>query len=353
MPTTATNNEIFKKVMKMAVKILDPKKKFLVQDFKENVESILNGPIVDRCNRQQKASNFHRYFREWLRSCIHGKPEKDVMNHEAWGTTEGVEVLKPSIDASTHAHVYALPESVEDNILISQHLRRFLTYGFIFFDPKLHKISLDGPIVPEDYMKEKKNAFGPLFMDIVWNGFLYYALKLGMLFQLILVGRDNVLDIMAMSITEKVRIIENHRSLRRKQSCLLFQAHTLSTLLWMCEVAVDPEDKLRIDGGVRRSQLYEMIVSEGLDTLFIDKFHLYLKTKKEQIAEQQVVAHDECVVAPTTNIHPLLKENPLVSARLAIDCLIYERVSMYGRVHRNDFVELVNLSFCSAGSSTE
>ena len=172
-------------------------------------------------------------------------------------------------------------------------------------------------------MEDKNNAFGPLFMDILWNGLLYYSLKLHWLFEMILVSRTaDVADIYSMSILETVRIKEkNERSVRRKQECMLFMAHMLSTLLWMCEVSIDPQGNLRIDGGVRRNQLYEMFSSTELDHLFIDKFAEYLKTKKRLVTEQ-VDAVEVYSVTPTAKKHPSMKTNPLVSV---ISC--YRKVS--------------------------
>ena len=57
-----------------------------------------------------------------------------------------------------HAKVYAFPKSLEDKIIISQHLCLFVTKGIIYFHSNHHKISLDGLI--KDSMEDNNVVFG-------------------------------------------------------------------------------------------------------------------------------------------------------------------------------------------------
>ena len=64
---------------------------------------------------------------------------------------------------------------------------------------------MDGPIVPEDDMTDAQEAFGPLFMDCFWNGFLLNTLKLNQMLDYIL-GTADVDNILSMSFIETTRI---------------------------------------------------------------------------------------------------------------------------------------------------
>ena len=88
--------------MMMMVQVLSPKGDgadtltALEMKFDDKVESLMDGPTVDRNNLAQKVRLFHQEYRKWLWCCMHTKPDKKLMDLKAWHASDGVVILKPS-----------------------------------------------------------------------------------------------------------------------------------------------------------------------------------------------------------------------------------------------------------------
>ena len=119
--------------------------------------------------------------------------------------------------------------------------------GIHFFYANKHKITKDEVIVPKtDYRLE--NAFGPLFMDFLWNGFFMRCNKLDRIMPFLLAL--DVETFHCMGYLSKVEVIsaESAAAEEEEQDEYVFSASLMATMIWCFEVAVDADyDSARCD----------------------------------------------------------------------------------------------------------
>ena len=283
-------------------------------EFDDKVESLMDGPTVDRNNLAQKVRLFHQEYRKWLWCCMHTKPDKKLMDLKAWNASDGHVILKPSRVAEDED---AIPRLRDHNNLIPGELYRFLTKGFIYFNPDKHKISLDGPVVPEEDMKDAQQTFGPLFMDCFWNSFLLNTLKLDQMIDYILDTAD-IEDVLSMSFIETTRIRDpsTDRITKSSKANYLFTNQIVSTFLWHCEVAFSSDPSIKNDSGLRRKVIFEELCDHDyeLEDVFVAKFEEYLSVKRETFASAKSALENDFSSSTPARKPSRMKANPRVCA---------------------------------------
>ena len=213
-----------------------------------------DGYVMGGNNRGTKIRVGHEHLRDWLFQCLCGIPDPEVMDLNAWGAQADAPILAPFVDEGKLGYVF--PEKAKDNNLIPDNLREFLKWGFIFFDANKHKITKDEVIVPKtDYRLE--NAFGPLFMDFLWNGFFMRCNKLDRIMPFLLAL--DVETFHCMGYLSKVEVIsaESAAAEEEEQDEYVFSASLMATMIWCFEVAVDADyDNARCDAKLRRQKIF-------------------------------------------------------------------------------------------------
>ena len=76
----------------------------------------------------------HSSFRDWIYHCLNDIPNPKTMDLDAWGAVLGQKLLAPTLDESGNI-LEAFRKEMKFNNLIPATLKRFLSWGFIFFDP--------------------------------------------------------------------------------------------------------------------------------------------------------------------------------------------------------------------------
>ena len=321
-----TDRWFFDKMIEMLIECLLECDRQLPKEYADLRDEFL-GPrstLLDTNNRSTKVREMHKDLRSWIHKCLCESPNSEIMDLEAWGAIQGVVLLPPRVEPGGVVF-HHFPLHANDNNLISAHLRRFLSWGFIFFDPAKHKIKVDGEIVPEADMIPE-NAFGPLFMDFLWNGLFKQTLNLHRLLEYFL-SVDTQKFISMCYLQKYSKFIDDPaKPSEEAEVCYVFSADILATFLWLCEVAVEEvrteSGTVRTDSGTRREQLFDMFnecpagdpEKQNLyEEQFQKKFRESVEFNKRRW--KRVVVEHQTAATKKKRFRPALLSPPRVSAR--------------------------------------